>query len=109
MMNKFLRAILKFTLVILQPIIALAFALSWIFSDSVFLVGFLAIALILLSITSAIVLCALLGNVTILPNVKVEKIPQFGLSIGLTEGGGIALLVPFLYIEFNYKRTPVSN
>ena len=109
MMYKFLRAVLKFTLVISQPIVALAFGLSWIFSDSVFLVGFLAIALIVLSITSAIVLCALLGNVTILPNVKVEKIPQFGLSIGLTEGGGIALLVPFLYIEFNYKRTPVSN
>ena len=108
-MNKFLRAILKFTLVILQPIIALAFGLSWIFSDSVFLVGFLAIAVILLNVTSAIVLCALLGNVTILPNVKVEKIPQFGLSVGLTEGSGIALLVPSLYIEFNYKRTPVSN
>ena len=107
-MNKFLRALVKVFLVIMQPIAALAFMIAS-FSGSETAVVITGVLVVTYNIASAIVLYALLGGISILPNVKVEKIPQFGLSIGLTEGGGIALLVPFLYIEFNYKKTSVSN
>ena len=107
-MNRLLRAIVKIFLVVLQPITALAFIIAS-FTGSETAVVVTGVLVVTYNIASAIVLYALLGGITILPNVKIEKIPQFGLSVGLTEGGGIALLIPFLYIEFNYKTPSASN
>ena len=107
-MNRILRAIVKVFLVVLQPITALAFMIAF-FTGSSKAVVITGVLVVTYNIASAIVLYALLGGIKILPNVKIEKIPQFGLSIGLTEGGGVALLVPFLYIEFTYKKPSVSD
>ena len=102
-MNKFAKMLFKFVLVIVQPIVALAFGLSWIFSDSVVVVGSIGILLMILSIASSAVLYAVLDKITLLPTVKVTKQPQIGLSIGLSKGG-FALLLPFVYLEFFYKK-----
>ena len=107
-MNRLLRALVKVFLVILQPITALAFMIAF-FTESSNAVVVTGCLVVTYNIASAIVLYALLGGITILPNVKIEKIPQIGLSVGLTEGGGVALLIPFLYIKFSYNKPSVSN
>jgi hypothetical protein len=106
-MNKFVKMLFKFVLVIVQPIIALAFGLSWIFSESVVVVGTIGILLMVLSILSSVVLYAALDKITLLPTVKVTKQPQIGLSVGLCKGG-FALLLPFVYLEFLYKKADGS-
>ena len=75
-MNKFLRALVKVFLVIMQPIAALAFMIAS-FSGSETAVVITGVLVVTYNIASAIVLYALLGGITILPNVKVEKIPQY--------------------------------
>ena len=105
-MNTILRRLFKVMFIFVQPVIAvwlcLAICLGW-------PVGLPLVLVILLNFSSAIVLYVLLDNITILPNVvKVEKIPQIGLSVGLTDKG-FAILIPFIYIEICYKKTPVSN
>lgn len=105
-MNTILRRLFKALFIFVQPVIAV-----WLFFAVCFgwPVGLPLVLVILLNFSSAIVLYVLLDNITILPNVvKVQKIPQIGLSVGLTDKG-FAILIPFIYIEICYKKTSVSN
>ncbi len=105
MESPFVKRLLKFILVVLQPLCAV-YLMYIAFIDYDWLFAIVASPIMLLSTA---VHLALLDRIKILPNIKFTKKSQFGLSIGLASNGSLAILVPFLYVVIGYnKKLPLE-
>ena len=100
MESPFIKKLLKFILVVLQPLMAV-WLIYIAFIDYDWLPALCVAPVMFLS--SAVHL-ALLDRIKILPNIKFTKKSQIGFSIGLSSNGSLAILVPFLYLVISYNE-----
>ena len=105
MESPFIKKLIKFILVVLQPLMAV-WLIYIAFIDYDWLPALCAAPVMLLS--SAVHL-ALLDSIKILPSIKITKKSQVGLSLGLSSNGSLAILIPFFYIELSYKKKDTST
>ena len=96
----FIKRLLKFILVVLQPLCAV-----WLIQVAIIDYSWLpALCVAPVMFLSSIVHLALLDRIKILPSIKFTKKSQIGFSIGLSSNGSLAILVPFLYLVISYNE-----
>ncbi len=98
--SPFIKRLLKFILVVLQPLCAV-----WLIQVAIIDYSWLpALCVAPVMFLSSIVHLALLDRIKILPSIKFTKKSQIGFSIGLASNGSLAILVPFLYLVISYNE-----